>query len=238
MARRRSRFLTISVALCTLGGACGASGGHKATTGTSVTVKRSLTADQAAQLASTLYRNYQAGGAHIDAQVPYSPTVSVGLSGDLDFTGHTGHLVVLTATKGAAPSTQGIDYTASSVYEAEPAPGLPGGVGWTTRAPDPTNRPIDRVIQLLVALASPQRDNPLLVAQSQARWAGQRSFAGTTVNVYAYNPSIIYWVGATDGLLYRFIGVVQGFSGPVTVDLTHRGPQRTPPPPAADILSS
>ncbi len=63
--------------------ACGSSGAARSAPTTIPT--RPLSSDQAAQLASTLYRNYQAGGAHIDAQVPYSATESVGLSGDVDF---------------------------------------------------------------------------------------------------------------------------------------------------------
>jgi hypothetical protein len=199
-------------------------------------VDRPLTEDQAVQLASTLYRDYMSEGAHVDVQVPYSAKTTVGITGDVDFRDHTGHLIVFTATTGDAPTTQDVDYTASAVYEATAAPAVPGGVGWTMRAPDPADRPIDRIIQLIVALASPQRDNPLLVAQSQARFTGQRSFTGITVNVYRYSPAIVYWVGADDGLLYRFIGNVQGISGPVTIDITERGPHPTPAPPQSDIV--
>jgi hypothetical protein len=213
----------------------GGCGGHGSTT--TAVVDRPLTEGQAVQLSSTLYRNYTEGGAQIDAQVPYSATVSVGVVGDVDFADHTGHLTILTATKGDASTTQEVDYSASAVYEAQPAPSLPGGVGWTVRTPDPTDRPLDRIIQLIVALAARQRDNPLLIAQSQARYTGQRSFDRTTVNVFRYSPSIIYWVGASNGLLYRFIGVVQGISGPVTIDLTRWGPHPTPPPPASEIVT-
>ncbi len=220
IGRVLSGLLAISIL-----GACGGSLPNGATP-----IDRPLTQGQALQLSSTLYLNYKSGGAVVDAQVPYSASIAVGITGPVDFAGHTGHLTVLTEQKGDAPTTQQVDYTAGAVYQAQAAPNLPGGVGWSTRAPDPTNRPLDRVIQLIVALASPQRDNPLLIAQSQARFTGQRPFEGTTVNVYRYSPAIIYWVGATDGLLYRFIGTVQGFSGPVTIDVTQRGSHLTPPP--------
>jgi hypothetical protein len=212
----------------------GGCGGH--TPATPAVIDRSLTQAQALQLSSTLYRNYTEGGAQVDAQVPYSSTTSVGVLGLVDFVHHTGHLTIFTATKGDASSTQEVDYTASTVYEAQAASTVPGGVGWTQRAPDPADRPLDRIIQLIVALASPQRDNPLLVAQSQARYTGQRTFDRTTVNVFRYSPSIVYWVGARNGLLYRFIANVQGISGPVTIDLTRWGPHPTPAPPAADIV--
>jgi hypothetical protein len=205
--------------------------------GTLKPVNRPLTENQAVQLSTILYRNYTEGGAQIDAQVPYSASVFVGIAGVVDFAHHTGHLTVLTTEKGDAPTTQSVDYSAGAVYVAQPDSKLPGGVGWTMRAPDPADRPIDRVIQLIVALASPQRDNPLLVAQSQARFTGQRSFNGTTVNVFRYTPSIVYWVGASDGLLNRFIGTVQGIAGPVTIDLTKWGPHLAPPPLAAQIVS-
>ncbi len=38
------------------------------------------------------------------------------------------------------------------------------------RPADPDGVPLDRIIALIVASAGPERDNPLLVAQSDARW--------------------------------------------------------------------
>lgn len=219
-AVRRSMAAVVAMALL---GACGERS-------TVASLDRPLTERQAVQLASSLYRNYGSGGAHIDARVPYSATVSVEVTGNVDFQARTGHLEVFTSTKGAATSTQQIDYTTSGVYEAKSDPALPGGVGWTMRIPDPATRPLDRIIQVIVGLASPQPADPRLLAQGPARFTGSRSFSGITVNLYRYSPSIIYWVGASDGLLYRFIGTVPGIAGPVTVDVTQRGAHATPPP--------
>jgi len=197
-----------------------------------------LTADEAQRLAGVLYLNYEHGGAHVVVSVPYQPTISVSMSGEVDFVHHQGHLMVTTtSSSGGAPVVQNVAYTETTVFEQGgpvvaqeiAASGHPGAQ-WVERPASPTTRPLDQVIALLVALASKQRDNPLLIQQGTARRLADDHIDGVLVDVYQYSPALTYWVGDQDGLLYRFQAVVQGFSGPVAVTLSDRGPRSEPPP--------
>lgn len=202
-----------------------------------------LTQAQALSLAQVLYRNYEAGGAHVSVSVPYGSGVTATLDGDVDFRDHAGHLAVRTLVKGYPPQAQDVDYTSGAVYESggpvvaqEIAGSGRAGVRWVERRPDPARRPVDTVIAIIVALASTQRDNPLLIQESAARWMARQRVDGAETDVYRYNQAVTYYVGVTDGLLYRFVGRVQDFAGPVTVDLSQRGPHPSPPPAPATVL--
>jgi hypothetical protein len=199
-----------------------------------------LTAAQALTLAQLLYRDYQLGGARVAVDVPYATGVQVLVTGDVDFKHHEGHLRVVTSANGTS-EVQRVDYTASVVYEqggpivAKALQGHPGRT-WVSRPPDPTGRPIDKIIAVLVALASPQRDNPLLVGQSDVRFEGRQGRGRTAVDVYRYSAAITYLVGASDGLLHQFRATIQGFAGTVSVSLSGWGPRTLPPPPEGSVL--
>lgn len=202
-----------------------------------------LTQAQALQLAQVLYLDYEAGGARVSVDVPYGAGTTATLTGDVDFKDHTGHLAVRTVVKGYQPQVQQVDYTSGAVYEQGgpvvaqeiAASGRPG-VRWVERSPDPARRPLDAVIAVIVALASTQRDNPLLVQQSDARWMATERVDGVETDVYRYNQAITYYIGTKDGLLYRFVGQIQGIGGPVTIDISQRGPHPAPPPAPATVL--
>jgi len=240
---RRILRAASAVASLSVTAACAAPsrGAHPPTT--LATGGSTLTQAQALQLSSVLYRNFQAGGAVVKVEVAYTAGTIVDMVGQIDFRHHEGHLSVTTVTAGTGTSVEDVDYTSTEVYEKGgpvvaqelAAHGHPGQT-WVARAPDPTHRPIDKVIQILVALASPTRNNPLLVQESDARYLGMATRDGVATAVYRYNTAITYEVGVGDGILRRFTASVQGFSGPVTVDVTAPGVQALPPPPADRVL--
>ncbi len=230
--------------------ACG--GGHSRSSGPTTTVAPAGTADpvgsrltitQALQLSQVLYRNYVEGGANVVVDVPYSATVHVVITGSVDFDHHEGHLVVRTTSEGAQ-QVEDVDYTADRVYErggpvvdAEIAASGRTGVEWVSRRPDEQTRPIDKIIAILVALASPQRDNPLLLQESHASWQGTAHLDGAAVDRYRYDQAISYVVGARDGLLREFLGTIQGFASTITVSLSDWGPHHEPPPAASTVIA-
>jgi hypothetical protein len=236
--RRRTAGI---LALGLVAGLCAACSGSPAAPSRAANSR--LTQAEALSLAQVLYQDYEEGGAHVSVTVPYSSSITATLTGDVDFKDHTGHLVVDTLVKGYQPEVQDVDYTSNAVYEKggpdvaqEIAASGRAGVQWVERSPDPAQRPIDTVIAIIVALASPQRDNPLLVQESNARWMARQRVDGVEVDVYRYNQAITYYVGVKDGLLYRFVGQVQGVDGPVTIDISQRGPHPSPPPATATVL--
>jgi hypothetical protein len=204
-----------------------------------------LTQADALRLSQVLYRDYTGGGAHIFADVPYSSTVNVTITGDVEFGAKEGHLVVQTVTQGEATVTEDIDYTSSEVYEKggpevtqELADSGRVGLQWVARATDPTDRPLDKVLAVIVALGSTQRDNPLLIQQSNATWQGTTRIGRVPVDIYRYSASITYYVGDRNGLLYRFVGALTGFAGPVTISLSDRRRYSLPPPPSSLVLTT
>jgi hypothetical protein len=204
-----------------------------------------LTEADALRLSQVLYRNYTGGGARVFVDVPYSATVHVTITGEVEFGAKEGHLMVRTVTRGKGSVTEDIDYTGTEVYEKggpDVAEQLADsgriGLQWVERPPDPTDRPLDKVLAVIVALGSTQRDNPLLIQQSNATWQGTTSVGGVKVDVYRYSASITYYVGDGNGLMYRFVGDLTGFAGPVTVSLSARRHYSLPPPPASLVLNT
>jgi hypothetical protein len=240
----------VMVALAALAG-CGGGGSTPAATPTTTTpvtgrdpAGSRLTLAQSLQLSQILYRNYTEGGADVVVHVPFATQESATITGAVDFVHHEGHLLVRTVFEGQR-STEHVDYTVDRVYERggpvvakEIAASGRHGVEWVSRAPDEQTRPVDKIIAIIVALASPERDNPLLIQQGDARWEGAATVDGTVVDRYRYSASISYVVGAHDGLLREFLGTIQEFAGTVTVDLSSWGPKHEPPPPTATVLAT
>lgn len=192
-----------------------------------------LSADDTARLSQLLYRNYADGGAEVTVSFDYSTDLSVLLSGVVDWVGHTGRLSVTTTFAGdRPPDRQAIVFQEDAVYEsATPddvsrlAAGGRPGVEWLRRAPDPTGRPIDQIIGLLVSLAATRPDNPQLLAQGETTYDRREEVGGETADVYVTKSGASYWVSVDDDRLVRFKGLLEGFTAPVLLDFTSPGPQ-------------
>jgi hypothetical protein len=184
-----------------------------------------LTDDQAAALSQVLVRNYEAGGAEVTATVPYGVGAELQLAGVIDWGDH-GRLAELTTTvEGEETERTDVAWTESEVA-VRPSGGADDE--WTLRPADPDGVPLDRIIALIVASAGPERDNPLLVAQSDARWLRSDRVDGAdgdiAVDVFDGGGRLRFWIGVDDGLLYRLEADIEGFEGTTTIEFRAHGP--------------
>jgi hypothetical protein len=136
-------------------------------------------------------------------------------------------------------------WTSDAVIIADP-PGMNAaaamvgrdGVHYVARPPSPDRIPLDRVIAISVSLAATQRDNPLLVQQSDARFLGRDTIDGHAMDRYRYKDRAIYWVGVDDGLLHRLEATINGFAGGTTFDLSGHGPRQVTLPAHDEVLDT
>jgi hypothetical protein len=213
MTARVVRFLALGALGAVALVACGADG------------PQPLTDDQAAALSQVLVRNYDAGGAEFTATVPAGSNAQIDLEGVVDWTDHGGLAELTTTVDGEVTERLDVAWTENEVAVR---PHGAADDAWTFRPADPNGVPLDRVIALLVASAGPERDNPLLVAQSDARWVGSDRIEidGTEVGVDVFDSGgrLVFWVGADDGLLHRLDADVDGFDGTTTIAFSSHGP--------------
>jgi hypothetical protein len=184
-----------------------------------------LTDDQAAALSQVLVRNYEAGGAEVTATVPYGVGAALQLDGVIDWVDHGGLAELTTTIDGEETDRTDVAWTESEVA-VRPSGGADDE--WTVRPADPDGVPLDRIIALIVASAGPERDNPLLVAQSDARWLRRDRVGGPdgdrAVDVIDGGGRLQFWIGVDDGLLYRLDADIEGFEGPTTIEYRAHGP--------------
>lgn len=180
-----------------------------------------LSDDQAAALSQVLTRNFEAGGAELVATVPYGPDSELRLDGVIDWVDHGGRGELTTVIDGEDAERTDVAWTETEVAVR---PSGAGDDAWTFRPADADGVPLDRVIALIVASAGPERDNPLLVAQSNARWLRFDDVDGTDVDVIDSGGRLDFWIGVDDGLLYRLDADIEGFAGVTTIEYRAHGP--------------
>jgi hypothetical protein len=223
---------------------CGGDGGSATTTAAGDGAP--LTDAQAAALSQVLFKDLQAGGADMTVNVAYGPAATLVLTGAVDWTDHIGQGKLETRYTDGRPSTfTDLLWTSDAVIVADP-PGMAAaaaivgrdGVHYIARPPSPDRVPLDRVIAISVALAATQRDNPLLVQQSDARFLGRDAIDGRAMDRYRYQDRAIYWVGVDDGLLHRVEATINGFAGVTTFDLSRHGPRQVVLPSHDEVLDT
>jgi hypothetical protein len=244
MMPRRARRVLLSAALTVGVVACG--GGGRATTTTTPGEGTPLTDAQAAALSQVLFKDLQTGGADLTVNVAYGAAASLVLRGAVDWTDHIGQGRLETRYADGRPSTYtDLLWTSDAVIIAGP-PGMDvaaamvgrDGIHYVARPPSPDRIPLDRVIAISVSLAATQRDNPLLVQQSDARFLGRDSIDGHAMDRFRYKDRAVYWVGVDDGLLHRMEATINGFAGVTTFDLSGHGPRAVTLPSHEEVLDT
>jgi hypothetical protein len=195
---------------------------------------RALTDTEAALLSQVLVRDLEAEGADVRAVVEYGPDTQLVLDAAIDWVEHTGEGTLTTTIEPSAdPGPAGEQEEVTEVTDVrwnETTVALRAAGGeWTRRPADPSGVPLDQVIALLVATAGPERDNPLLVAQSGAQWIGEEEVDGVTVDVIDGGGRLTYWIGRDDGVLRRLEARIAGFDAPTIITFERHGPRDIPP---------
>lgn len=190
-----------------------------------------LTADQAAAMANVLFDNYDAKGATFTAIAASTVTDErIELQGEIDWATHTGHALV--AAIGAEAGVTEVYWRDDAVLERRPAFSdllvtlSRPPADFVARPPDPVGRDLDRVLAIITGMASQQRDNPLLIQQTDgSTFLREDTLRGANVQVLRYGQRNVYWLDAGSGRLLRFEGNNATGNRPVIIDLIEHGPQ-------------
>ncbi|MDH2413346.1 hypothetical protein [Nocardioides sp. CER19] len=179
-----------AVALVAAGCESGVDDGPTAST-TRPASPRPVSAEQAQVLATTLFRNYDAGSRSLETTVAVD-TQKVRLKGWIDYRTHTGY--ALATGVGFAPqllrwNLRQVGLTPASTQTADTAPLPMPGVHWQTRSMAPSGSVLDTVLLVIAGLAQDRPENPLLLEQGGALWLGEDEVAGHELMGYAAPPS-------------------------------------------------
>jgi hypothetical protein len=191
-----------------------------------------LTLDQASRLAEVLSRNREAGGAtFVATALDASNGATVVMEGTVDWT--LGHGVATVAgLRDADGEVTGVAWTRDGVAERRPdrmeelaRMGLdPVATHWL-RAVDPAAHTVDRLIGIVLGLATERPDNAQLVLQKpDAGFVRDDELRGVAVEVLRYSDRTVLWIDPATGALLRFEGNDSRGAAPVVVDLIERGP--------------
>jgi hypothetical protein len=198
-----------------------------------------LTLDQASLVAGALHRNREVGGATfvLTALDPRNGSTVV-LEGQVDWT--LGHgVAAVSGLRDADGEVTGVAWTRDGVAELRPdrmeelaRSGLdPLATHWL-RGVDPESRTLDRLIAIVLGLATERPDNAQLVLQKpDAGFVRRDVVRGVDVEVLRYSDRTVLWVDPTTGELLRFESNDSRGTAPVIVDLVERGPRRIDLPP-------
>jgi hypothetical protein len=199
-----------------------------------------LTNDQADRLAEVLLKNHDSGGAKLHAEVPFG-VGGFTLDGQIDWANHVGRVTVTAKVDGAARPPVDLVFNPNVVFEEVPglaerltATGKPAA-HWVARALDPAKVPLHVVLRLIETSASTVRDNPQLLAQSDARYLGQEAVGSLTTDHFQ-KGKVRIWVGP-DGRSVRMSTDLAATRSVATVNYSDFGPRVVPVPNDADIVS-
>lgn len=232
----RVRIACVAVAVAAFVAACGGSD--------EATGPQPLTRQQAERLSQAGYTNYLAKGAEFEANSAFlgpGGSQSLTMVGQIDWERHAGRAVV--RGEGREAGISEVYWEETFILERRPAmDAIISGLGgpttpWIARRPDPTNNQLDRLVGLLVGLASEQPDNALLVQQKEgSEFMRNDTLRDTAVEVLRYGNRNIYWLDSADGSMVRFEGNSAGGNAPVVIDVLARKAVTLTRPAEADIV--
>ncbi|MFE7429868.1 hypothetical protein [Streptomyces sp. NPDC057545] len=249
---RRTRWFRTLIALAVCGVAAGGLAAYRSLSAD--TTERPVTMEEASRLALSRLNLYQASPVAVTLTATEGGGVVVKVKGVVDYrthravgsyqvTGSTGssgssgpaagrldHGLIVwdTGGLGLAPAREGDN--SPPWQQAEHVPRS----GWSARSY--TTDPLDAGLRLLVGLGADRPDNPLLLAQSGARWLESERIDGRSYDRFAgpraqgatpgagpdgERSPLTYWVDA-DGGLRRVTMRISGLGTPTTVEFSGR----------------
>jgi hypothetical protein len=235
--RRELLGLAALATLTAVAAACGSSDDGSS----DVPAARPLTDEEAGWLANVLYDNLQRGGATFQVAVQVSSDATLNLAGEVSWTDHRGHATV--AGRGVEDGVQEVFWSTDALLERRDAlnallaqSGRPG-VSFVVRDPAPDTRPLDQAVALVTGLSAEQRDNPLLIAQTEgSAYVRTDTLRDTPVVVLRYGDRATYWLAADDHRLLRFESDNATRTRPVVVDVLAFGAQQIAGPPVDAVV--
>lgn len=238
--RPRAGWLKAVIAIVVCGAAAGGVAVYR--TVSDEAVERPVTTDEAGRLALSRLNLYQASPVAVTLTADEGGGVTIRVDGVVDYRTHRGvgryrttgasgpmdHGLIVwdTGGLGLAPDQAGTATDAPAWQQAEHIPRQ----GWSPRTY--TADPLDAGLNLIVQLGADRPDNPLLLAQSGARWLGRERIDGRDFDRFAgpraqgaapdgARSPLTYWVDG-DGGLRRVTMRMPGLGTPTTVDVTGR----------------
>ncbi|MFI6584740.1 hypothetical protein [Embleya sp. NPDC050493] len=205
---------------------------------------RAVTVDEASRLALSRLTLFQASPVAMTLTADEGGGVSIRVEGVVDYRNHRGVGGYEVTGAGGRVDRGLIVWDGGGLGLAPPPQGAGGPPweqaeriprqGWSSRAY--TADPLDSGLRLLVGLGADRPDNPLLLAQSGARWLGSDRIQGRDYDRFAgpraqdaarggatdgeLSP-LTYWVDG-DGGLRRVTMRMPGLGTPTTVEITGR----------------
>lgn len=256
---RRTHWFRALIALAVCGTVAGGLVGYRALS--EQPTARPVTMDEASQLALSRLNLYQASPVAVTLTAAEGGAVVVRVTGVVDYrTHHAVGSYETTGTTGASgtpagPLDHGLIVWDSDGLGLAPAPQgdtsppwqqaehIPRS-GWSPRSY--TADPLDAGLQLLIGLGADRPDNPLLLAQSGARWLGRDRIDGRSYDRIAGpraqgstpgtgpdggQSPLTYWVDGNGGL-GRVTMRMPGLGTPTTVEFAgHDGSAKLPDAP-------
>ena len=201
-----------------------------------------LTVDQATRMAEVQFDNYDTGGARFEVATTFTATNdTLYLSGVVDWKNHEGRAQV--RASGAEAGITEVWWNQTVLLERRPSlDAVLAGLGYDSvrylaRPPATSTRQIDRAIAIVMALASEERQNPVLIQQEEgSAYVRNDTLREQGVEVLRYGQRNQYWLNLDDATLMRFDGNSENGSAPIVVDLLERGMQEIPRPDDAEVL--
>ncbi|SFY19348.1 hypothetical protein OH786_33295 [Streptomyces atratus] len=247
---RRALWLRTLIAITACGAAVGGMAAYR-TYSDDTTAERPVTMEEASRLALSRLNLHQASPVAVTLTATEGGGVVVRVKGVVDYRTHqaVGSYQVTGSSGTSGPATGQLDHGLivwdtgglglASVPKGDNRPPwqqaehIPRS-GWSARSY--TTDPLDAGLQLLIGLGADRPDNPLLLAQSGARWLGRDRVDGRNYDRFAgpraqgVTPGagpddgrspLTYWVDA-DGGLRRVTMRMPGLGTPTTVEFSGR----------------
>ena len=185
---------------------------------------RPVTQEEAERLALARMSVYDLGIADVELSVPVEDQ-TLRLQGLVDTQDHAGYALV--TTQDDPPQHALLQWTlddkAIAATDATSLPAAPPGDGWTAAALVPAD-PLDSALLVTLNLASDRPENPLLLRQNGAMWAGTDTVDGRDVDVFlgpgddGTTDERIRYLVDDDGTLLR-VEADTGADDPLVIDL-------------------